>query len=58
MEQGIEYRNVKYNKSALYYTGRFIRYSGITNIYYRKTIGHAFTKTVQIEETTRYVFPQ
>jgi len=30
------------------YTGRFIMYSGITNIDYRKTVGHVFTKLVQI----------
>jgi hypothetical protein len=35
-----------------YYTGRFIMYSGITKIYYRKTVGQVFTKTVQIEGTT------
>ena len=27
-------------------------YSGITKIYYRKTVGHVFTKPVQIERTT------
>ena len=36
---------------AVTHTGRFIMYSGITNIYYRKTVGHVFTKPVQIEET-------
>ena len=35
------------------YTGRFIMYSGITKIYYRKTVGHVFTKQVQIEGTTQ-----
>ena len=25
-------------------TGRFIMYSGITKNYYRKTVGHVFTK--------------
>ena len=39
-------------------TGRFIMYSGITKIYYRKTIGHVFTKTVQIEGTTQKFFSQ
>jgi hypothetical protein len=39
-------------------TGRFIMYSGITKIYYRKTVGHVFTKqTVQIEGTTQIFFP-
>ena len=33
-------------------------YSGITKIYYRKTVGHVFTKPVQIEETTQKCFPQ
>jgi hypothetical protein len=31
-------------------------YSGITNIYYRKTVTHVFTKPVQIEETTQKFF--
>jgi len=34
------------------YTGRFTRYSGITKIYYRKTVEHVFTKPVQVEGTT------
>ena len=33
-------------------TGCFIMYSGITKICYRKTVGHVFTKPVQIEGTT------
>jgi hypothetical protein len=37
-------------------TGRFIMYSGITKIYYRKTVGHVFTKPVQIEGTTQKFF--
>jgi len=40
------------------YTGRFITYSGITKIYYRKTVGHVFTKPVQIEGTTQLFSPQ
>jgi len=28
-------------------------YSGITKIYYRKTVGHVFTKAVEIEGTTQ-----
>jgi len=39
------------------YTGRFIMYSGITKIYYRKTVGHVFTTPVQIEGTTQEFFP-
>jgi len=31
-------------------------YYGITKIYYRKTVGHIFTKPVQIEGTTRKLF--
>ena len=31
-------------------------YSGITKIYYRKTVGHVFTKPVQIEGTTQNFF--
>ena len=42
---------------SFYYTGRFIMYSGITKIYYRETIGHVFTKTVQIEITKILIFP-
>jgi len=33
-------------------------YSGITDIYYRKIVGHIFTKPVQIEGTTQKSFPQ
>jgi len=32
-------------------------YSGITQIYYRKTAGLVFTKPVQIEGTTLNFFP-
>ena len=35
-------------------TERFIMYSGITKIYYRKTVGHVFTKPVQIEGRTQF----
>jgi len=38
------------------YTGCFIIYSGITKIYYKKTLGHVFTKTVQIEGTSQKKF--
>jgi hypothetical protein len=31
-------------------------YSGITKIYYRKTVGHVFTKPVQIEGKTHTTF--
>ena len=31
-------------------------HSGITKIYYRKTVGHVFTKPVQIEGTTQKLF--
>ena len=44
------------NGSYLHYTGRFILYSGITKICYRKTVGHVFTKPVQIEGTTQKFF--
>jgi hypothetical protein len=33
-------------------------YTGITKIYDRKTVGHVFTKPVQIEGTTQKFFPQ
>jgi hypothetical protein len=39
-------------------TGHFIMYSRITKINGRKTIGHVFTKPVQIEGTTQKVFFQ
>ena len=32
-------------------------YSGITKIYYRKTVEHVFTKPVQIEGTQKCFFP-
>ena len=38
-------------------TGRFIICSGIRRIYYRKTVGHVFTKPVQIEEKLKKFFP-
>jgi hypothetical protein len=38
-------------------TGSFIMYSGITKIYYTKTVGHVFTKPIQIEGTTQKFFP-
>ena len=38
------------------YTGCFIIYSRITKMYYRKTVGHVFTKPVQIEGTTNFFF--
>jgi len=34
-------------------TGRFIMYFAIKKIYYRKTVGHVFTKPVQIKGTTQ-----
>jgi hypothetical protein len=40
------------------YKGFFIMYSGITKIYDRKSVGHVFTKPVQIEEITQYFSPQ
>jgi len=40
------------------HTGRFIMYSGITKIYYRKTVRHVFTKPVQIEGTNKKPFSQ
>jgi len=39
------------------YTGRFIMYSGITKMYYRKTVGHVFTKPAQREGTAQKKFP-
>jgi len=33
-------------------------YSGITKIYYRKTVGRVFTKPVQIEEKNSFFFSQ
>jgi len=34
-------------------TGRVIIYSRITKLYYKKTVGHVFTKPVQIEGITK-----
>ena len=31
-------------------------HSGITKFYYRKTVGHVFTKPGQVEETTEKLF--
>jgi hypothetical protein len=45
-----------YTHTIAYYTGRFIMYSGVTKIYYRKTVGHVFMKPVQIEGTTQKFF--
>jgi hypothetical protein len=47
-----------YRNGSMYFccnenTGHFIRYSRITKMYYRKAIGHVFTKPVQIEGTTQ-----
>ena len=44
-----EYQQIHNNRN----TGRFIMYSWITKMYYRKTVGHVFTKPVQIERTTQ-----
>ena len=41
---------------SFYYTGRFIMYSEITAIYYRETVGHVFTKPIQIEITKILIF--
>jgi len=38
------------NLKKYIYTGRFVMYSGFTNIYYRKPVRHVFTKRVQIEK--------
>jgi len=45
-------------KLVLSYTGRFKMYSGITQIYYRKPVGHVFMEPVQTEGTTQNFFPQ
>ena len=43
-------------KQQLLNTGRFLMYSGFTKTYYRKTVGHVFTKLVEIEGTTQNIF--
>jgi len=52
-----EYSKIESNEKLKFrqhiYIERFIMYSGITDIYYRKTVGHVFTKPVQIEGTTQ-----
>jgi len=45
-------------KQCTIYTGCFIMYCGITKNYYRRTVGHVFTKPVQIEGTTQKIFFQ
>ena len=54
----VRLHSVKSNllKFHLCYTGRFIMYSGITKIYYRKTVGYVFMKPVQTEGTSQF-FP-
>ena len=42
-------RFIMYHGITENYTGCFIMYYGITKIYYRKTVGHVFTKPVQRE---------
>jgi len=49
--------NTVKSRKILIHTGRFIMYSGITKIYYRKTVGHVFTKPVQIEGTAEFFSP-
>ena len=39
------------------YTGRVIKYSGITKMYYWKNVVHVYTKPEQIEGTTEIFFP-
>jgi hypothetical protein len=43
---------------CVHHTGRFIICSGVTKIYDRKTVGHVFTKPVQIEGTSQKLFSQ
>jgi hypothetical protein len=33
-------------------------YSEITKVYDKKTVGHVFTKPLQIEQTTQFFFPE
>jgi hypothetical protein len=47
---------IEYCMATYTYTGSFIMYSRITKNYDRETIGHVFTKPVQIEGTTQNVF--
>jgi hypothetical protein len=44
----------KFQGIILSYTLFFIMYSGITKIYYTKTVGHIFTKPVQIKGKTQF----
>ena len=48
----------KLNLRVFRFTWRFIMYSEITKIYYRKTAGRVFTKPVHIEGTTQFSPPQ
>jgi len=56
--KGLEVGGVSYRKLIVAVnTGRFIIYSGITKMYYRKTVGHVFNTPVQIEGTIHNFFP-
>ena len=44
------------HKNSVVYTRRFIMYSRNIKNYYRKTVGHVFTKSVQIQGTTQNFF--
>jgi hypothetical protein len=58
MEQAGAVDVIKRTAKDSFCTGRFIMYCGITKIYYRKTVGHVFTKPVQIEGITHPPTPQ
>jgi hypothetical protein len=54
--KGATFDNLTCIKGIAIYIGHFIMYSGITKIYYRKTVGHVFMKPVQIEGKTETFF--
>jgi hypothetical protein len=49
---------VTLNRRALFTYHLYLMYSGIIKIYYRKTVGHVFTKPVQREGTIEKIFSQ
>ena len=50
--RGLQYCLYSQKKISLITLLSDLVYSGITEIYYRKTVGHVFTKPVQIEGKT------
>jgi hypothetical protein len=54
--KGLKYHQSNILNFNIHCTGCFVMYSWIAKIYDRKTVGHVFTKPVQIEGTTQKIF--